>query len=108
MKYILVIQESDYFDNFLVFTSAVLPKDEWEVIYADYKRYFEENPEGLLQFFGMNEELEWESFEAWDLDLEIKEITEDEYKTFIKLYGFHIIGTNSAFLDTEYLFDEEE
>jgi len=86
MTYVLVKLSANYADEFDVEGFMVMAADAWEEVKQDTKQVFD-GCGSYEWYFGTNEYITFDSYEHWLRCLDETEITEDEFKTIIKLFG---------------------
>lgn len=84
MRYFLVKQSGNWADEFDTEGFHLFTETEWEHYKAKVKKI---RFSGREFYFGTNEFMEWDSADDYLNELDVKEISELEYHTVLKLFG---------------------
>lgn len=96
-KWFLVIARACWADEFDLEYFHVLKESKLEKIKKLTKEYFETSGDAEPEiYFGTNEALTYSSYADWQRDFKVKEITEEDAQTLIKLFGKSGFGTGSS------------
>lgn len=92
MSKLLVIMRADYADEFDVEGFSILSEEQFNQMIKGAKKEIKEN--GFLDVcFGTNESLIWENADDFKRDFKVKEITDQEEATIVKLFDGSSFGT---------------
>jgi hypothetical protein len=101
MDYVLLNWEGNWADEMDISGFGIMKREDWE----DYKKMLENRGEFTF-CIGTNEEIEYDNGPALLEEIEVRNITEEEYNIIQKLFGGEYGFTD--FLEVEEDYDDED